>query len=106
MIKSLGLVVTPAPGTPVQVITTRFGAQTIKCTARKGNTGLVFIGGKGMNKTSGANVFGVVGIPPATGQWPDLTFTAQVMANTFEASAFYVDADQANDGVYVTVVQG
>lgn len=112
MIKSLGLVVTLASGTPVRATfnatdpTKRQPAQSIKFSARKGNTGLVFIGLKGMVKSTGVNVVGVVGIPPATGDWPELEFIIPVVPNGLDASDFYVDADQANDGVYIAFTQG
>lgn len=112
MIRSLGLVVTLASGTPVRATfnqadpAKRQPAQSIKFSARKGNTGLVFIGLKGMDKASGVNVVGVVGIPPATGDWPELNIEMPVIPNGLDASVFYVDADQANDGVYVSYTQG
>lgn len=112
MIVSLGLVTTAASGTPTRATvnatdpTKRQPAQSIKFSARKGNTGLVFIGLKGMVKASGVNVVGIVGIPPATGDWPELNIEMPVIPNGLDASVFYVDADQANDGVYVSYTQG
>ena len=112
MIRSLGLVITPTSGTPVRATfnaadpTKRQPAQSLKFTARKGNTGLVFIGLKGMVKSTGVNVVGIVGIPPATGDWPELEFAMPVIPNGLEASDFYVDADVNNDGVYVALLQG
>src|SRR5262245_45161095 len=112
MIVSLGLVVTPTPGTPVQATNNatdkskRQPAQSIKFSARKGNTGLVFIGLKGMVKSTGVNIVGIVGIPPATGDWPEVNVEMPVVPNGLDASVFYVDADQANDGVYISFTQG
>ena len=112
MILSFGLVVTPVPGTPVQAThnatdpSRRVAAQSIKFSARKGNTGLVFIGLKGMVKSSGVNVLSVVGIPAATGDWPVLDFQMPVVPNGLNLTDLYVDADQANDGVYIAVMQG
>lgn len=112
MIVSLGLVITPTPGTPVRATanatdpTKRQPAQSIKFSARKGNTGLVFIGLKGMSKSTGANIVAIVGIPAATGDWPDVDISMPVIPNGLDASVFYVDADQANDGVYISFTQG
>jgi hypothetical protein len=103
---SLGSVVVPVPGVP-QRITKNFPEFTssppkdtdlwcnqLEIFGLPDNTGNVYIGNSAMNKTTLAGVYHILGAtdtrvfsPPATGM------------NTIYPGDYYVDADDADDGV-------
>lgn len=87
----------PTPGTAVQLTTASLSfCQGLIATAEKANmaanTGAVYLGLKGMSKTTGAGVIAKI----ASGG----SFTIYENG-PMAASALYVDADTANDGVRV-----
>jgi hypothetical protein len=95
--QSLGFVIVPTPGTPVPLSVSPLLA-AIRIQARSApasqNVGNVYIGTKGMNKSTGAGVYAVLGpeavepFPPHGGPW-------------FDVGQLYLDADNANDGVVI-----
>lgn len=100
--QSLGFVTVPTPGTPVPLSATALNA-AIRVQARSApgsqNVGNVYLGSKGMNKSTGAGVYAVLGpedtghFPPHGGPW-------------FDLGQLYLDADNAGDGVLVAFSTG
>ncbi len=60
-----------------------------------GNTGNVYVGFAGMNKTTGFNL--LVTIPPGGS---DFSITNDGGANIYSLESILIDADNAGDGVY------
>lgn len=109
-----GVVTVATPGTPVQLasnlpsfsppvtgsVTDQIPCNKISFIANTnahsgaGNTGNVYIGQKTMNKTTLAGV--VVVLPKAT----SFPVTNNVSMNIYQFDQWYVDADNAGDGVY------
>lgn len=113
----LGNFTVSSPGTPVQITltlqSTAAGSgyivgsatdavlcQQILLTASPithtgaGNTGAVYFGSVGMNKSTLAGVIGVI----QPGQ--SFTLTQNMAQNVFDANKLYLDADNAGDGAY------
>jgi hypothetical protein len=120
MVIILGKVSVPAPGTPVQLTATAeylsaiaaaFGAsqvpfvtcQAVLFQAWKGNSDEVYIGKVGMNRTTGAGVAAVLGVPSA-GSNPSFGAANQMSPAGIDLSAFYLDADIAAEGALVTLL--
>ena len=114
MIRSLGYVTVPTPGTPVQATSNfpnealRLAAQAIVFQALPGNAGLIYIGAKNMDKTTGANVYGIIPAPTdaTNGPFPSWSASVPVVAAGLSASEFYIDAGSANDGVVISITAG
>jgi hypothetical protein len=115
MIASGGFVTVPAPGTPVNaaVNVPQYLTVPVKChgfmfQALPGNTGLVYIGGQGMDKVTGAEVYAVIAIPPTapdTTQLPSFSAALTISPNGLCLSMVFVDADQVDDGVLVSYLK-
>lgn len=117
----LGNVLVPSPGTPVQITATLqttaagsgyiVGSPTddVPCKmisiisspithTGAGNTGSIYFGVKGMVKATLAGVIAVL----TPGQ--SIPVTVQDTVNPMDANKFYVDADNANDGFYGSIL--
>lgn len=115
MIRSIGVFRVTVPGTLKQIASTaadlvQDGAiHGILLQALPGNTGVVYIGGSAIVRASYTGLYGMLGVPAlnAGGQPTSLpTFTAALTLapNAIKLSDFYIDADQANDGVIASVL--
>ena len=91
--KSLGFLTVPAPGTPVvfSSLPLLVGKARVHARSAPGvqNVGNVYIGSAGMNKTTGAGVYRVLG--------PE---DSEVLENT-DLGQWWVDADTVGDGIVI-----
>lgn len=114
----LGKISVPTPGTPVRLIDTavfqaampaqgvdsRFTAcQAVMFQAWKGNTGAVYVGGAGLNRSTGANVGAVLAIPTTT-SIPSFGASNHLVPAGINLADYYLDADAANDGALVSLL--
>lgn len=113
MIRSLGYVTVPTPGTPVRATanetdpTKRLPAQAVSFQVRASNTDLVYIGVAGMNKTTGVGVLAQLAAPAdaTTGPFPSYSPSIPNIPAGLNINDLWVDAEQANEGVVVGVAQ-
>jgi hypothetical protein len=116
-IRSLGYVTVPTPGTPVPATanltdpTVPLSVQAIRFQVLPGNTGVVRIGLTGMDDSptaAGENVLAHLPAPAHATTGPFAAYEARVTDAPagLNAAQFAVDADQADDGVVVSVVIG
>lgn len=111
---SLGYVTVPTPGTPVRATinntdpTLRVGAQSITFQALPGNTGIVYVGRRDMDTSTGVGVLGLIPAPsdPTTGPFPSWAVSLPVIAAGLNVADHYIDAAEATDGVVVAYTQG
>jgi hypothetical protein len=120
MVIILGKVAVAVPGTPVRLTDTAeyraaiaaiFGssanpfltAQAVLFQAWKANTDEVYVGGAGLNRTTGVGVAAVLGVPSA-GSNPSFGAANQMSPAGIDLSAFYLDADVASEGALVTLL--
>ncbi len=111
MILDLGRVTVAVPGTPVQatvnqsVPATRVPTQAIMFQVIPANAGVVYIGRKGMVKGASGE-YALLPKPSSatTGPFTSVTFSIPLAPAGLNAADFYVDADNANDGVIVSLV--
>ncbi len=98
-IQALGKVAVPVPGTPVRVYagSPAVRGKSIVVQALAANAGPVFIGTAGMLKATGAAVSAQLAASAS------ISFDAQE-GNPLNPEQLYVDANNAGDGIYVTVV--
>lgn len=111
---SLGKITIPAAGTPVQVVDAA-GVDSrlvhaIYIEAWPANTGLVWIGNaETLNKTTGAGVIKILGIPPGddvAGALPDFAVTLSQAPNGLSLGELWLDADDSGDAVIVSYLEG
>jgi hypothetical protein len=69
----------------------------------KGNVGIVYIGSSTMNKTAETDLFAKLAIPTVN-NLPTFSAALTLAAAGISLKDFYIDADQANDGVTVAVL--
>ena len=119
MVIPLGKISVPVPGTPVQVTAsaqylamTQVGGamdprfltvQAVLFQTWAGNSGIVYIGGAGMVKGTGAKVMNALGIP-TTSSMPSFGASNHLSPAGIDLSTFWVDADVANEGPLVTLL--
>ena len=107
----IGAVTVPSPGTPVQLISVLVTAgiclagesvpvNKATITSLPTNTGNVYLGIAGMNKTTLTGVLYV--FTSANVSWP---LTNNVGLNTYQFDGLYVDVDVAGEGVYGAIDQ-
>ena len=102
---SLGKVVVTTAGTPVPVGAAVHAAHNLQLQPLPTNTGLIYVGVGGMNKTTFVGVLAVLGKPPATGPMPTWTVTNGRATNGVGVTEVFIDADNSGEGVVGTVVQ-
>lgn len=110
---ALGPVTVGAPGTPVGVqtvlptppssIDVNNNVHSCIIEALSGNTGKVYIGLKGMNKSSLAGVLMVLPVPTAN-SIPTFSMSITFGANAIDLADLYIDADIGTNGVLVTAL--
>lgn len=106
----LGKFVVPTPGTPVPVVIPAASVlqpftscHALLAEALSSNTGKIYIGRVGMNKTTLVGVLIVLPVP-STNVLPTFSIAVQQGANAISIGSFYVDADNSNEGVSVSVM--
>lgn len=109
MIRAYARIIVPVPGTPVRVTVgeSNPGASQachgVLIQVLKGNTGLAYVGTATMNKTTEADVFATLGIP-TTNFIPTFSAALTLSPGAIQLRDLYIDADNANDGVKVTIL--
>ena len=116
MLQVLGPVSVPVPGTPVRLTAgvtanaegiinnpERFTCHAVLLQAKPANQGKVYIGWAEMNRTTLAEVSGVLAIP-TDNSIPSYSISLTLSPAGVALSELYIDADEANDGVLVTVL--
>lgn len=113
MIGCKGAVIVPTPGTPVQVTAPATGSGNggnpyaihgVMFQALPTNTGKVFVGIAGLNATTYANVAAILPIP-TTNFLPVFSTSITIAPNALILTEFWIDADNADEGVLVTWVR-
>lgn len=121
MLRALGAKTVASAGTPVAVLTDTVGldayrqgllptiASSVFAQALPGNTGYVYIGLKGMNKTTKAGVLAIIAVPtgtdPACTALPAVNIASPGGApNMVNPNDLYIDADQNDDGALISII--
>lgn len=114
MLLTPGPVKVSAPGTPVNLSAAVRAAfpqnlgyqfqsfQAVLLQALPANAGSVYIGGAGLNKTTLAACVAVL-VAPGSGQPGSFAQTNPLSPAGVDLGALWLDADQANDGVLVSL---
>lgn len=100
MLRVLGKITVAAAGTPVQAYDgdPLLRGRAILVQTLAGNSGTVYFGGAGMDKTSGA------GVMLALAKDVVQEISAPGNGCLLNPEELYLDADDAGDGAYVTVI--
>lgn len=111
-VEIIGKISVPVPGTPVAVgthalVVAALGSfrtvQAVLFQAWKGNTGLVYIGKAGLDRTTGAGVGAVLPTPTANAIGA-FGASNHLSPAGVDLTTFYLDADVANDGAVLTLL--
>ncbi len=114
---ALGKITVPTAGVPRRLIDALSPGQLVQLAAEAGpgpihgimlqawhaNTGKVFVGTAGMDKTSGANVGALIAVPTVNAI-PAFSMALTLVANALALSDFYLDVDTGGEGVVVSVL--
>ena len=110
MIQVAGKLTVPVAGTPEQLFAlldqTRFRFKTFQSVLLQAifsNTGKIYIGEEGMNKTTFENCAAVLVIPSASGI-PSFGASNPVAPAGIDLTALYLDADVSGEGVLCTLL--
>lgn len=109
MQQSLGKVTVASAGTPVRATANqttpanRFPAHSYLVEAVVGNTGKVYIGAAGMDKSTLVGVF-VVLPPPTANVLPSFSATVSYSPNHFNMADVWIDVDTNNEGALVSCI--
>jgi hypothetical protein len=109
--KALGAVIVAVPGTLVRATknrdtpSDRLGAQAISFQVLKSNVGVVYIGKASMVRATGVGVEFQLPAPSSatSGPFASASIGLPTAPAGLNAADFFVDADNANDGVLVTI---
>lgn len=107
MIASAGPITVATPGTPVPAITNLpvtprpYSCHGVLFQALPTNTGKVYIGTAEMDPTAFTGLFAMLAIP-TDNQIPSFSAALTITPNGMVLDQFYVDADNADDGVLLT----
>jgi hypothetical protein len=108
---SLGKVTVPSPGTAVQCTvnqaspSTRLACHAVMIQALPANTGKIYVGLVGLNKGTLAQCIAILAVPTVN-TIPAYSATLSYAPGGLNVVDFYIDSDQANDGVLVAFVAG
>jgi hypothetical protein len=114
--KPFGKVVVASAGTPVQASINaadqaaplRIGCQSISFQALPGNAGLVYIQqATGDDRATLVNTLAILPKPSSatTGPFASYTISIPLAAAGFNLADYYINADNAGDGVLISVTQ-
>lgn len=107
-IKPQGIITVASAGTPVAIFTAdpsaplpKYKVAKIRITPVPGNTGKLYVGKSGMNKTTGAGVIDVLDKAPTAGPFDRFAVESQNDSNMLFPDEYFIDADSSSDGAYV-----
>ena len=114
MIRSLGVVTVPSPGTAVRATSNetdpaaRVGAQTIRVQAVHSNTGRIYVGLRNIESSPtgfGTQMLAILPAPShaVTGTFHAYEATVPNVPAGLNAADFWIDADQATDGALISI---
>lgn len=86
------------------LVETRIRFNTLYLQVGANNTGDIYLGQTGFNKTTKVGLIAVLR-PPTANHLPDLAFNIPNSMNPFLLNDYEVTCDQANDGVQVTALE-
>jgi hypothetical protein len=99
--QSLGFITVRTPGTPVPLSATPLQLSSVRVQPRSApgilNIGNVYLGARGMNRSTGAGVYAVLS-PEQVEGFP--------LSPAVDLAQVYVDADNAGDGILGAYVSG
>ena len=100
-------VLVPTPGTPVPLSTSIHTAHSIQVQPILANAGSVYVGIGGLVKGTLVNVMAVLPKPSSStsGPLPPWSAANEAASNGISVQEVFIDADNANDGVIVTIIQ-
>lgn len=108
MLQSLGKVI-PTPGTPLRATASqsdpaaRTACHGVLVQALPTNTGKTYIGTSAINKTTLQGLHAVLPIPSAS-VIPSFSASLAISPNAINVAEIWIDVDNANDGVTVSVL--
>jgi hypothetical protein len=108
---SLGKIAVGSPGTPVQITvnqstpSSRIGCQAIMVQTLPTNTGKIYVGLAGMNKTTLAQVLAILAVPTVN-TIPAYSATLSYAPGGLNAADLYIDADNGGEGALAVIVSG
>lgn len=109
MIRQLGVINVPTPGTPVRIstllpsLTEPFQVHAVLIQVRKANTGRTYVGNATMNRTTEDGVLATLAIP-TDNSIPAFSAALTPAPNGINLTEIWIDADVANEGVKVSVL--
>ncbi len=109
MIKAIAKIVVVAAGTPVRVTSQEadpsayYPIHGILIQALPDNVGKTYIGVSTMNRVARTDLLGILATPTAN-SIPTYSAALTLSPNAIQLKDFYIDADNANDGVIVSVL--
>lgn len=110
MIAPAGPITVPTPGTPVWAASLWPNAADrpqvchgLMFQALPGNTGLVYVGVQGMDKSTYVGVLAFVAIPTVN-HIPAFSTAITLAPNALALNSFWIDADVADDGVIISLI--
>ena len=86
------------------LVNTRRGFNTLYLQVGAANTGDIYFGQTGFNKSSKVGLITILR-PPTANHLPDLAFNIPNSVNPFLLSDYAVTCDQNGDGVQITVLE-
>lgn len=110
MIASIGKLTVAIPGTKVRVTSGELDPnESLQChgvlfQALPTNTGKVYIGTAALNAGTLLGVLAILPIPTVN-QLPTFSAALTISPNAIALQQLYIDADNADDGVLVTILQ-
>ena len=109
MIRAYAKITVPVPGTPVRVTVSESdpsaaqGCHGVLIQVIKTNTGAVFVGNNVMNRALFTGLFAQLAIPTVN-QIPTFSAALTLSPGGIQLRDLYIDADNANDGVIVSIL--
>lgn len=101
-LQALGKVTVAATGTPQRVTSTATRCQSISVQALSDNAGKVYIGNVDMDISTLDGVYAVLPAPTAS-IIPSASFSIPLAPAGLNAADMYIDVDNNDDGVLVTI---
>lgn len=109
MIRAYATITVPVPGTPVQVTKNESnpnaaqGCYGVLIQALPTNTGKIYVGASALNKAALTGLFATLGVPTVT-FIPSFQAALTLSPAGVQLRDIWIDADNANDGVCVTIL--
>lgn len=109
MIRAYRKVTIPTPGTPVRVTSIETNPDGPKpchgvlIQALKSNVGVVYVGNSAMDKTALTGLFAQLAIPTSN-SIPSYSAALTIAPAGIQLKDLWIDADSANDGVIISIL--